>query len=251
MTQAASQAPAGRSGRRQRRLRNYLLDTRFQLKYTGYLVAIALLFGGGLGGVVFWESQTMVGQGRQVSQMGNELVAESKKVSDVVELNLTKAFPEDPELAALFQGEDKERNVELLRRQKALKEQAEALEAQQTLLVTSLGIGLAVLVLAIAAAGIFVTHKIAGPVYKMKRHLREVGEGSLQIPPPLRKGDELVDFFETFATMVRSLRDRQEKEIAQLDAAIASVEASGIPQGDDRLQPLYRLREDMKAALEA
>ena len=38
----AATAPAQAGGRHQRRLRNYLLDTHFQLKYTGYLVAIAI-----------------------------------------------------------------------------------------------------------------------------------------------------------------------------------------------------------------
>ena len=39
--------------RYQRRLRNYLLDARFQLKYTGYLVATAILLSVALGSLLW------------------------------------------------------------------------------------------------------------------------------------------------------------------------------------------------------
>ena len=50
----ASAAPLPATGRHQRRLRNYLLDSHFQLKYTGYLVGIALLFSFSLG-ILIWR----------------------------------------------------------------------------------------------------------------------------------------------------------------------------------------------------
>ena len=40
---------------------------------------------------------------------------------------------------------------------------------------------LALLVIAIGFAGIVFTHKIAGPIFKMKRLLRQVGEGKLVV----------------------------------------------------------------------
>jgi hypothetical protein len=40
----------------------------------------------------------------------------------------------------------------------------------------------------------------------MKRQLREVGDGSLRRPGKLRRGDELVDFFEAFEDMIDRLR---------------------------------------------
>ena len=51
----ASAAPLPTTGRHQRRLRNYLLDSHFQLKYTGYLVGIALLFSISLG-LLIWRT---------------------------------------------------------------------------------------------------------------------------------------------------------------------------------------------------
>jgi len=99
----------------------------------------------------------------------------------------------------------------------------------------------------IGFAGIFVTHKVAGPIFKMKRQISDVGEGRLKIPGKLRKGDELVHFFDTFETMVRNLRQRQEVEIEKLERAITTLEPKAEP---GELEPLYQLRKEMKAALD-
>jgi hypothetical protein len=52
---------------------------------------------------------------------------------------------------------------------------------------------LSVLVLALGAAGIVVTHKVAGPIFKMKRLIVHVGQGHLNQLEKLRNGDELTD----------------------------------------------------------
>ena len=49
--------------------------------------------------------------------------------------------------------------------------------------------------------GIVITHRIVGPVHKMKRLLRRVSTGRLAIEERLRKGDELEDLFDTFLQM--------------------------------------------------
>ena len=58
------------------------------------------------------------------------------------------------------------------------------------------------MVVLIGLLGIYFTHKVAGPVYKMKRLLKQVGQGNLRVEARLRKGDELQDFFDTFTQMV-------------------------------------------------
>ena len=73
---------------------------------------------------------------------------------------------------------------------------------------------LSLLVIGIGLAGIIVTHRIAGPIYKMKRLLGYVGDGHLMLTEKLRKGDELQHFYDAFEKMVESLRKRQQDEIA-------------------------------------
>jgi len=259
----ASAAPLPATGRHQRRLRNYLLDSHFQLKYTGYLVGIALLFSISLG-VLIWrtsaaviaQSHQAVHQGEQVVERGKQVVAESQKVSEVVKMNIIKdpVYSDNPALLDAFKADAEKQDERLEAQQLALEGQAAALrdqaaaltDKQHTMLYTLVG-ALSLLVILIGFAGILVTHKVAGPIYKMKRQINDVGEGRLKIPGKLRKGDELVHFFDTFDTMVRNLRQRQEEEIEKLEKAIATMEPKAEP---GELEPLYQLRKEMKAALD-
>ncbi|MEP7053113.1 MAG: HAMP domain-containing protein [Pseudomonadota bacterium] len=259
----ASTAPLPATGRHQRRLRNYLLDSHFQLKYTSYLVGIALLFSISLG-LLIWrtsvavitQSNEAVLQGQQVVTRGREVLTESQKVSEVVKMNIIKdpVYSDNPALLDAFKA-DAEKQDERLKAQQvalegqanSLREQAAALSTSQHVMLFTLVGALSLLVVLIGFAGIFVTHKVAGPIYKMKRQINDVGEGRLKIPGRLRKGDELVEFFETFETMVKNLRERQEVEIAKLERAITTLEPKAQP---GELEPLYQLRKEMKAALD-
>src|ERR1700712_2428248 len=241
------------TGRHQRRFRNYLLDSHFQLKYTGYLVGIALLFSISLG-LLIWrtsvaviaQSHQAVHQGEQVVERGRQVVAESQKVSEVVKMNIIKdpVYSDNPALLDAFKADADKQDERLKAQQVALEGQATALrdqaaaltDKQHAMLYTLVG-ALALLVILIGMAGILVTHKVAGPIYKMKRQINDVGEGRLAIPGKLRKGDELVEFFETFETMVVNLRHRQEVEIQKLENAITTLEPKAEP---GELDDLYQ-----------
>ncbi len=60
----------------------------------------------------------------------------------------------------------------------------------------------------IFAFGILISHRIAGPVYRLKRVIREMGEGNLDSPVYLRRTDELHDLAEEINEMQRKLRMR-------------------------------------------
>lgn len=250
------------AGRKQRRLKNYLIDAPFQLKYTAYLVVVALGVSLGLG-VVLWrtsasvlaESQKAVAQGERIVGLGREVVKESQKVSEVVKMNIVKdpVYGADPELAETFKADAKKRDELLTRQQQQLEQQASELKAQSQQLASeqrtvfiALLAGVLILSLSIGLAGILVTHRIAGPVFKMKRQLRDLGHGKLTMPAPLRKGDELVHFFSTFEDMVRSLRSRQEREISELEELIVSVKDHVPAEDVDRFEAF---RDRMRAEL--
>jgi nitrogen fixation/metabolism regulation signal transduction histidine kinase len=255
-------APAA-GGRHQRRLKNYLLDRHFQLKYTGYLVAIAVVLSAALG-IILWrtsqaviaQSKEAVSQGEQVVSLGREVVTESKKVSAVVQMNIVKdpEYADDPALAEAFKTDAEKQDERLKKQQDALESQAAALKKQsadlaqrQTTMLTTLTVVLLLLVIGIGMAGIVVTHRVAGPIFKMKRQIRDVGEGHLKIPGKLRKGDELVEFFEAFDQMVRSLRARQEHEIKLLDQALESIKGKA---SEKDIEPLIAVRDEMQSALD-
>jgi hypothetical protein len=260
---AEATAAAGRQGgRHQRSWRNYLLDQHFQLKYTGYLVGIAVFLSGALGGILYTTSEKLIQQSQEgvkqaelVAERGREVVKESKKVSAVVQMNIAKEYADSPDVLEAFKSDDAQHHAELGKRQEQLESQSKEIrtqferlaDQQRAMRLTLFGV-LGALVVLIGLAGIVITHKVAGPIFKMKRQLREVGDGKLRVPGPLRKGDELVDFFEAFREMVASLRKRQEREIELLDAAIAKLE--GKAESPD-LAPLRELRSDMNETLEA
>jgi methyl-accepting chemotaxis protein len=259
------------AGRHQRRLRNFLLDPHFQLKYSAYLVVIAVLLSAGLG-TILWrtseqvlvESRKNVEQGQRIVELGSRVVAESRKVSQVVEMNIVEdpVYRDNPALLDAFTRDAGEREASLGQQEKSLVAQAEALRAELESLARSrsrvtlaLCLALALLVVGIFLAGIVVTHKVAGPIHKMNRQLREVGDGHLRVPGKLRRGDELAAFFNTFDRMVRNLRARQEGEIEKLDAAIAKLEREAEAgrlgtSGAEALMPLHELRQEMKDALD-
>src|SRR5690606_12235471 len=109
--------------------------------------------------------------------------------------------------------------AQLVAQAESLKSESSSLKAfQSRMMLTLVGV-MVLLVVGIFIVGVVVTHKVAGPIFKMKRMIKDVGEGRLRIPGKLRKGDELVHFFEAFDQMVRSLRARQENEIAMLESA--------------------------------
>jgi nitrogen fixation/metabolism regulation signal transduction histidine kinase len=261
MSSSANQ-PAQATGRHQRSIKNYLLDPAFQLKYTGFLVAVALALSAGLGAVlwstsqeVLSQSRTAVSQGQETVKRGKELVKTSQDLSKVVQMNIAEKYADNPETAALFNQGAEKKAQELDAEQKRLEAEADRLdrqgqlvEQQQATILTTLVVALSLLVVLIGLAGIVVTHKIAGPIFKMKRQLNELGQGKLKMPSKLRKGDELVDFFTAFEEAVARLRDRQAAEIQQLDGVIASLEAAGIAA--DKLRPVRDLRDQMQAELD-
>jgi nitrogen fixation/metabolism regulation signal transduction histidine kinase len=205
---------------------------------------------------VIAQSHQTVAQGEQVVARGRLVIKESQTVSEVVKMSIVKDpdYADNPALLEAFKGDSDKQSERLDEQQKSLERQSAALKQQsaeitrqQRFLIVMLTSTLSLLVVLIGLAGIVVTHKVAGPIYKMKRQIKDVGAGKLRVPARLRKGDDLVDFFEAFETMVINLRGRQKEEIEKLESAIAALGPKAQP---GELEQLNQLLKDMKAALE-
>ncbi len=194
-----------------RRFRNYLLDARFQLKYTGMVVAVTVLVTGAVG---YW--------------LGSEAYSMSKENTE-----LLKAQPNvSPELFEFLEEQSEAKDAEVLQR-----------------ITTGIGALVVTLALALAVTGIIVTHRVVGPAYKLKLLLNDVAAGSLNVRGGLRKGDELQALGDAFKHMVVSLRERREEELAQLDAAIEKGRAAKIDGAV--LADLDALRDRLRATLDS
>jgi nitrogen fixation/metabolism regulation signal transduction histidine kinase len=264
---SGASSPAGvPSHRGQRRLRNFLLDRHFQLKYSGFLVAIALFLSASLGVILWNTSQKLIAQsrssvalGEEIVERGRNLLAESQKVNSVVRMNIVEAYADDPALLDVFQGESTRRDELLQQGQKQIEDNSRSLRTQSLMIereyvffAAVIVSALVLLVLGVGVAGVVVTHKIAGPVFKMKRLLGELAKGHFHVVARLRKGDELQYFFDAFNDAADQLRRRQEDEIAQIDLVLQSLpengqgDAPGVAGARDRLQAL---RDNMRVSL--
>lgn len=247
MAEAQSSTPP--DARHKRHLRNYLLDPRFQLKYATWVAAVALVISGALGALLWQTSSEMVEQSQKAVALGNDVIEESLKVSEVVRMNIIKdpVYNENPVLKEAFEADAAEQDDKLKAGQTGLKQQAIRLKQQSQRYSLILIIALSLMVVALWLAGIVITHRIAGPVYKMKRQIRDLRKGSFKVPTPLRKGDELKEFFDAFNEMVESLRVRQQDEIERIDAVLRTL-SSDVPK--EKLDELRALRDEMAASLD-
>lgn len=66
-------------------------------------------------------------------------------------------------------------------------------------------LGLFVVVIEMAILTIFVSHKIAGPIYRFEKFAQSVQEGDLSARIHLRKGDEMIETAEKFNEMMDEL----------------------------------------------
>ena len=85
---------------------------------------------------------------------------------------------------------------------------SEKAEAARTLLLLHSKVwpGIGGIILLFGALSIFITHKIAGPLYRLKKSLAMIVEGNLDVKVKLRKGDDLKDLAEHFNMLAEELR---------------------------------------------
>lgn len=222
-----------------RRKQSYLLDPRFQLKWTGYLVLIVVLVMTALGTVIARTAARTSDTATLAVSQAERAFAESQANSKLARQSVLIAAGDNPTLVHMMDESlaevdaQAEKNLADVRaRQGDIVRDRKGL---QRLLVLS-GVALVVLLFVM---GIVITHRIVGPVHKMKRLLRRVSTGRLVIDERLRRGDELEDLFDTFLQMTYSLRALQQARLATLDDALRHAESSGAaPEVVDEMRAL-------------
>jgi methyl-accepting chemotaxis protein len=193
-----------------RHLRNYILDKGLQLRYLAVVVAVSALIAGGLGFLL----------NRQETGASADIVASMK----------------DPQVVEFLGAE-------------GVKQVQASLAAQDTSqLAIMLVVGLGLMVV-LSGYLVLMTHKVAGPLFKISAYFDRITEGKLPKVYDLRKGDQLVDFFEKFKAMDEALRERTEQEIVVLERVLAAAGSAGPGAVGHRLEELARLIAEKKASL--
>jgi hypothetical protein len=191
-----------------RKLRNYLIDVGLQIRYTAFIIMIAVFLTAVLGYKIY-----------DATQDSSKIILMTGLVDPATET----------ELRAQFRSADR------------------------VVLFGVLGFGM-VLVLSVAAAGIWITHKVAGPLFSIEGICARVRDNKLapSLRQQLRRGDELQDFYSTFRDMYEALRTRADRDVQVLGEVIARLEQTGADGGPAResVEKLRELRRDKQGSLE-
>lgn len=86
------------------------------------------------------------------------------------------------------------------------------------------------LVLGLALYGIKMTHRVAGPLFKVSLYLAKMRDGRFDKVYNLRKGDQLIEFYDQFKLAHGGIVAMQQADIARIAAVIAAAEAAGAGQ---------------------
>lgn len=100
------------------------------------------------------------------------------------------------------------------------------------------------LILGLSVYGIKMTHRVAGPLHKISLYFDKMRAGRLDQVYDLRKGDQLVEFYEQFKAAHTGLKAMQEQDIEQLRAIIEAAEAEDLAsRSPDIAAALDEMRE--------
>ncbi|HWL85111.1 MAG TPA: HAMP domain-containing protein [Polyangiaceae bacterium] len=230
---------------RQLRNRNWLINPRFQLKYTGMLVGVVVLVMLGLGFVIGKTADTAARYAQLATLEAEKAMKESQVNSQLT--RETVLMNGNPDLLKAVEDGLSETDRQAETNLQTVQNRRAEIETQRKMVLGALVFAGVALTLVLLVMGIFITRRVVGPVHKIKRLLRRVGTGRLVVTERLRRGDELEDLFDTFMQMTWSLKALQTGRLATLDATMQKAEASGA--SPEVLDGLRSLRAQMVLGL--
>jgi hypothetical protein len=185
---AATGVPAGaKRPRHKRKLSNYLLDKKLQLRYVLFVTILSGVIAGALGYLIYQQKRA---------------------ASESIERDLQALTQADAS------QEDFQEHV------------ASGLESEDRALVYKMGgVGIGLVVI-LSLYLLIMTHKVAGPLYKVSMYFDRMAVGRLGVVTPLRQGDMLQDFYTSFKEMHDALRARAVADASAMEKALQTLRDS-------------------------
>ncbi len=163
-----------------RKLRNYLLDVGLQLRYTVFIIGVAVFL---------------------TAVLGYRIYVATQETTRIVTMTAAVDPSVEQDLRTQFQANDR------------------------IVLLGIVGFGV-LLVLTVTAVGIWMTHKIAGPLHNIGQAMARLRDNKLPADMGnLRKGDQLQEFHAGFREMYEALRGRVLRDNDALMKAVRAIEA--------------------------
>ncbi|HEU0032521.1 MAG TPA: hypothetical protein VFQ53_17940 [Kofleriaceae bacterium] len=105
------------------------------------------------------------------------------------------------------------------------------------------GVGLGLVVI-LSLYLLIMTHKVAGPLFKVSNYFDRMAEGRLGVVTALRRGDMLQDFYTNFKVMHDAVRGRALADVAVMDGALNALRAAR-NQADYRGEAQSKLSDEL------
>ncbi len=184
-----SSEPTGSHPAYRRRLSNYLLDKRLQLRYVVAVSLLSAIICGVLGTLIFRQEQ---------------------QASLVLEEELRALTADDASFAELAP------------------EVARDMESRDRVLVAKMVAAGFALVLILSVYLVVMTHKVAGPLYKVSMYFDRMASGRFSEATALRRGDMLQDFFSSFQDMNAAMRARMTADVELMESFCKAARAAKV-----------------------
>lgn len=114
------------------------------------------------------------------------------------------------------------------------------------IIYTSL-ITICLLTIATIAVTLFISHKIAGPMFRFENDLKEIGKGDLTKKVVLRRKDQAAELAESITNMTALLREKVVNISQDIENILESARANNT--ASETVEGLERLLEDIRANL--
>ena len=100
----------------------------------------------------------------------------------------------------------------------------EFLQQQRSLYLYSLFGTFIGVTLILMMLGIFISHRLAGPIFALTRRLNDLSQGNFNALLSLRKGDEFQDLKDKFNTLVHALQNQVKGELIKVHSVLDAIE---------------------------
>lgn len=243
-----SSAAEQKDGSKKRQWRNFLIEPKFQLKFAAYLIAVTLVLAGVLGAFLFRNTQALLDEASHSLEARSRAAEASRELSNATLSNELIKKMGDPvfvaQLQAASQTIDERYEAE---RASILAQRAELVRRQRSMWLAFAGT-LAGFLFLITLTTIVLTHRVAGPLMRIRRMVKEVAAGTIRPPPyGLRESDELKDIFDATRGMMHVLRKQSEDDVLVLSHALERAQQEGAK--GEWLEDLRTLESRIKARL--
>lgn len=115
---------------------------------------------------------------------------------------------------------------------------ATAIQSIDQGLLYYLAVFVIILIVALFIWGILITHKVAGPIYYISTLLDSITKEKLPSPRPLRKGDEMQEFYSTTNKMIDFLKNREMEQVTEIEDILKGIEGGDTDSSRARLRQM-------------